>query len=133
MAGRLSAAAAMVAVLASVMPAPGAAEPLPDPTRPPAGLQEGAAAAPAAADVAGPVLQSVMISPERLAAIIDGNVVELGERFGDARLVKVTETGVTLRSASGAQELRLFPSVEKRPARAQPAPVRQAGGKAVDR
>lgn len=123
-----------VALLAVALAAPGAraAESLPDPTRPPAALRASAAAAsPSRDDGSGPVLQSVMISPERLAAIIDGTLVELGGSIGDARLVKVTETGVTLRSAAGTQELRLFPAVDKRPARSAAGAARNAGGKAV--
>lgn len=122
---RIARAAAMSAALAV---APVAAETLPDPTRPPAGLQDAASApAAAAAPAAGPVLQSVMISPNRLAAMIDGTLVELGESFGDARLVRVTETGVTLRGASGTQELTLFPGVEKRPVKVDAGKARRPG------
>jgi MSHA biogenesis protein MshK len=128
MAGGLT--ARIVLAAAALAVAPAAAETLPDPTRPPAGLQD-PASAPAAgpAPGAGPVLQSVMISPNRLAAMIDGTLVELGESFGDARLVRVTETGVTLRGASGTQELTLFPAVEKRPVKVDAGKARRSGQK----
>lgn len=101
------------------------AEPLPDPTRPPDGLVRGSGdAAPA---VTGPVLQSVMISGARRAAMIDGTLVELGGRYGEWRLVAVMETRVTLRGPGGTQELKLFPAVEKRLVRA-PAPEARGKG-----
>ncbi|MEO8407552.1 MAG: hypothetical protein ABI476_03895, partial [Oxalobacteraceae bacterium] len=61
---------------------------LPDPTRPPdsIGIERGEAAA---AAVAGPVLQSVLISPGRKMAIISGRAVKLHEKFGDAYLIHI--------------------------------------------
>lgn len=103
---RRQAAAALLFLAA----APLFAQTLPDPTRPPAWENAGAAGEGA------PVLQSVMISPKRRAALISGQVVELGGRFGDARLVAVNENGVVLRSDAGSEELKLFPAVQKRPA-----------------
>lgn len=97
-----------VAALLWLAAAPLFAQALPDPTRPPAWENAGAAGEGA------PVLQSVMISPRRRAALISGQVVELGGRFGDARLVAVNENGVVLRSDAGSEELKLFPAVEKR-------------------
>src|SRR5471032_1408079 len=63
-----------------------------DPTRPPA------AAAPTTADAEGKGsgLQSVFISGDRRAAIIGGQLVELGHKYGDATLVRVSENEVTL-------------------------------------
>lgn len=84
-----------------------------DPTRPPASLglaQEGISSAPAS----GPVLQSVLISPGRMVAIISGKTVSLGEKFGEARVVKITESEVLLRSGTDLQTLKLFPGIEKR-------------------
>ena len=89
------------------------AESFVDPTRPPASLglaQEGANAAPAT----GPVLQSVLISPGRMVAIISGKTVRLGEKFGEARVVKITESEVLLSSGTDLQTLKLFPGIEKR-------------------
>ena len=90
----------------------GFAESFIDPTRPPASLgvaQEGISAA-----ASGPVLQSVLISPGRMVAIISGHTVRLGEKFGDARVVKITEGEVVLRSDTDLQTLKLFPGIEKR-------------------
>lgn len=101
-----------------------AAEPLPDPTRPPAALgMEAAEVAPS-----GPVLQSILISPSRKSAIIDGKMVGLGDRYGAARVVRITETEVVLKTGAATETLRLFPDVEKRQARA-PKPGKASGGK----
>jgi len=81
-----------------------------DPTRPAIGfaveVPEGAAA--------GNQLQSVMISPTQSAAIINGVRVKLGEKYGDAVLVKVAESEVVLKSGNEQQVLKLYPGVVKR-------------------
>jgi MSHA biogenesis protein MshK len=84
-----------------------------DPTRPPAGIESGAAGLEADAG-GGPMLQSVLISPTQKAAIIGGVMVKLGEKYGDAVLVKVAENEVVLKSGATLQVLKLYPGVEKR-------------------
>lgn len=86
------------------------AESLPDPTRPaPLSAQDGTSG-----EESGPILQSVLISPGRRIAIISGQTVSLGGRFGTARVMKITENEVVLRSGDGFQTLKLFPNIEKR-------------------
>jgi MSHA biogenesis protein MshK len=92
-----------------------------DPTRPPAGLDTGPLEADAGDGGGGMMLQSVMISPTRRAAIINGVMVRQGEKYGDAVLVKVTENEVVLKSGSESQVLKLYPGVEKRVAAQPPA------------
>lgn len=82
-----------------------------DPTRPPGGM---AAAAGDEAVSTGPVLQSVMLSPGRKVAMISGEIVVLGGRYGSARLVKLTESEAVLKNGPETTVLRLFPLVEKR-------------------
>lgn len=105
--------AILPAVLLLSMAAPlSLAQQLVDPTRPPASLgtvhESGAASS-------GPVLQSVMIRSGQSEAIISGQTVKPGDKFGDARVVKITESEVVLRSGKDVQTLKLFPDVEKRP------------------
>jgi len=98
--------------LLAALPAP--AQQLPDPTRPPSMLnQDGGAAA-----AAGPVLQSVLISPERRMAIISGKQVELGGEFDGARVTSISETQVVLRSGGASRTLKLYPDIDKRGAAA---------------
>lgn len=99
--------------LLSSIPCPLNAEELPDPTRPPAII-----AAPVAAIGSGAVenqpmgLQSIIISRTRRAAIIGGETVELGGKYGDAKLIEVNEGNVVLHSAQGRQVMTLFPDVK---------------------
>lgn len=98
------------------------AQGLPDPTRPPAALAAGEAENARAREA--PVLQSVLVSPGRRAALISGTWVSLGGRYGDARVVAIDEAAVTLQGPEGRRELRLFPEVEKR--------IAEKGGKTPD-
>lgn len=93
-----------------------------DPTRPPAGI---AAEAPKGA-VAGNQLQSVMISPTRKSAIINGVAVELGKKYGDSVLTKVAEDEVVLESGSSRQVLKMHPGVDKKIEVVQAVPVAPA-------
>ncbi len=107
-----AAAVLLVAVAGAPSVMPAKAQGLTDPTRPPADL---AVKAPVIEGAASPVprLQSVIISPTRKAAMINGVVVELGGKYGDAVLAKVSEDEVVLRSSTSQEVLRLYPSVEK--------------------
>ena len=92
----------------------GMAETLVDPTRPPAALNP--ALANASTVNTGPVLQSVLVSRGRKVAIISGKEVKLNEKFGDARVIRITETEVVLRRGKSVQTLKLFPDMDKRAA-----------------
>jgi len=61
-----------------------------------------------------PVLQSIILSATRKAAMISGQTVILGEKFGEARLVNLTPSEAVLRTGEGLQVLKLFPDVEKK-------------------
>ncbi len=85
---------------------------LQDPTRPPAGISDPALifGQPIIPQVKG--LQSVIISPARCAAIIDGKTVELGAVHGNEILFEVGEHGVIMLGSNGKQRsIRLFPTV----------------------
>ena len=80
-----------------------------DPTRPPTvSATEGSGAS-----SGGARLQSVLISPARTVAVIDGKTVPLGGRIGGATLVSVSETGVTLRRGEQLEILKLHPNVRR--------------------
>ena len=99
-----------------MLAAASAAAAMNDPTRPPAAFTE----APAAAGVrASPVLQSVIIGKATRAAIIDGERVEIGGRFREARVVRITEEEVVLSEGSTTQVLKMYPDVEKKLVRAR--------------
>jgi len=58
------------------------------------------------------VLQSVLLSPERRYAIINGEVLALGGSVRGAELVAIREGEVTLRTGGALRTLRLFPDVD---------------------
>ena len=60
------------------------------------------------------VLQSVLLSPERRYAIINGEVLALGGSVAGAELVAIREGEVTLRSGGVLRTVRLFPNVDMR-------------------
>ena len=62
----------------------------------------------------GPVLQSILITPTRRSAIISGELVAQGGKFRDARVVRITDSEVVLRTGRNQETLKLFPGVEKR-------------------
>jgi MSHA biogenesis protein MshK len=84
---------------------------LADPTRPPFGAT-GDSAMPG--DTGGPVLQSVMIPKKgKPVAIIGGQQVKLGEKYGESRLTALTEREAVLEGPSGVEHLFLIPGIEK--------------------
>ncbi len=90
-----------------------------DPTMPPAA----AVASPLVgggvtekAEAAAAVLESVLIPlMGRPLAVISGKPVLLGEKFGEDKLVKVTEKEVVLRGQGGETRLSLNPAVSLKP------------------
>jgi len=106
-------AARLVAALVCASGLPAFAQALADPTRPP-----GASSAEAGGQgvATGPVLQSILVSSRRAEAIISGHTVKAGDKVGDAKVVKITETEVVLREGRDVQVLKLFPNIEKQPA-----------------
>ena len=101
-----------------------------DPTAPPPGLNgasEGtpraaahaASAAPAAsAPIAqAPRLESVRFGGDQPAtALVDGRMVHVGDRVGDAVVIAIDDQGLSLRSAKGAPRLlALAPGIHKTP------------------
>lgn len=110
-----------LSVLGSLLALAATAQTLPDPTRPPVLVT--AESAGEQVDT-GPVLQSVLIAPQRRLAIISGQTVELNGKYGDLTLIRVSETEVVLRNRQNVKEtqtLKLFPSFEKRMSQPNPS------------
>lgn len=104
----------MAGGLTGVIYSPSLAQVLTDPTRPPAATLADDGAEKEAGEGATPVLQSILISPSRRQAIISGKTMTVGEKVGDAKIVRITENTVILRNGSDLQTLKLFPGIEKR-------------------
>jgi MSHA biogenesis protein MshK len=84
------------------------AQALRDPTRPPIASKRDITEAP---EQSGWILQSVLISPERRYAIINGEIVPLGGSVAGAELIAVAAERVTLRTPEGLRIVQLFPNV----------------------
>jgi hypothetical protein len=82
---------------------------------------------------APPHLQSLLIGASRNYAIIDGQLVGVGDTFNDARVVKVSPAEVVLQSERGIQTLKLFADVEKRPVKPVAADTARLPAKAKRR
>ncbi len=84
---------------------------LADPTRPPSSIS--APVAEPGVEIADRAasLQSVIISKNRRAAIIDGQTIELGGKMGEVRLLEVNAGNVVIKTNRGREVLMLFPDV----------------------
>jgi MSHA biogenesis protein MshK len=101
---------------------PAVAQQLRDPTRPPSLIDEGEGVV-----NEGPVLQSILIAPDRKVAIISGQAVRVGEQFNGARLVSISETQVVLRNGNEVRTLNLFPDIDKHRSSAKTGAASAAG------
>ena len=88
---------------------------LADPTRPPAVFIEGDSGDDAKANEPPPVgLQAVVIRKgAKPVAVINGQTVQLGDKIGDAKLVKLNETEAVLQGPNGREVIRMTPAAER--------------------
>ena len=98
---------ALAATISLALSAGSTAQPFADPTRPPLELMGAHSAA------APTPLQSILLSSTRKGAIINGQYVPLGGAYGNARLVKITATEVTLRTGRTLEVLHLYPPLDR--------------------
>lgn len=109
-----------------------AAEPmLADPTRPPGAMA--AAALPAhpgsalAAPSTWPALRALRIAPHgESSALLDGRVVRVGERAGDAVVLAIDADGVVLRRGGIDRRLALLPATTPTHDARPPPPIQAA-------
>jgi MSHA biogenesis protein MshK len=119
MAGRLkSAALGMLAMLAGAANCFGQSDAsLPDPMRPPVAAGETAPTANANSEGMPATtngLQTIILGRGRKPmAVINGIAVGLGDKVGEARLVKLSETQAVLQGPGGKETLYLTPGVER--------------------
>jgi MSHA biogenesis protein MshK len=55
----------------------------------------------------------VLIAPGRSVAVVDGEMVRIGSRLGDAEVVKIDESGIVLRSSGRTETLKLLPDAKR--------------------
>lgn len=102
---------------------------LPDPTRPPVTSPE--TVVPGTENVPAPSgLQTVILGKgHKPMAVINGIMVELGDKIGEATLVKLTESEAVLQGPAGKEVLHLLPGVVKK---TESSGSKKADGKSHD-
>jgi MSHA biogenesis protein MshK len=110
MAAYLTAALAVIAVLGAPRVL---AQGLSDPTRPPREILGGSADAYAPAAGSSPV-QVVIISKNRRQATINGQTVNLGGRYGNATVVRITDEEIVLQRPEATETIKLYSSVQRK-------------------
>ena len=95
-----------------------------DPTRPPEALlatPQNTTPAPAAS-AAPPQLQSLRLSQSLArSALVDGHLLRVGDRLGEARVKAISEKGVLLRNPDGSElMLQLSPDVSRTESKEHP-------------
>jgi MSHA biogenesis protein MshK len=102
-----------LAVLLVMMTTPAAAAPFADPFRPPRQIEQpvvdDAAKAPA-----GSRLESVLIGPDRRIAVINGQQYLEGDRIGNGRVLRISESEVVIRHPDRDEKLTMFAEGGKR-------------------
>lgn len=101
------------------------AEPIGDPTRPPALLMGSDSTVEEAAQPQQ--LQSVLLATGRKVAVINGQSVALGGQIGDAFVTEISATGVVLRRGTEITRLELLPGIDKKPRRGSARREAQGG------
>lgn len=107
----------LVLVLAGLIGAGAAQAQFMDPTRPAGVLltpeMGGGIAAPVESGI-----QTVILRPGgKSAAVINGQYVVVGGKFGGKRVLRITESEVVLKGESGREIIKVMPAIEKIPAK----------------
>lgn len=110
---RVMRATAMTFVLAVLLPTQAMGQSLVDPTRPPAHAA-GVEASGGGDSEVEPRIQSILLSPGRKLAVIDGETVRLGAKHRGATVVSITPTQVVLKEGDSRRVLKLHPRVDKK-------------------
>jgi len=110
MAAHLTLALALVTTLGAP---PVLAQGLSDPTRPPREIIGGSADTYEPAGGWSPV-QVVIISKDRRQATINGRTVNLGERYGNATVVGISDEEIVLQRPEATEIVKLYSSVQRK-------------------
>ena len=135
MAGRLKAFIGILLVSAGSPGASGLAygqsdASLPDPTRPPVTASEPALPGVETVAPAGGLQTIILGKGHKPRAVINGVMVELGGKIGDATLIKLNESEAVLQGPAGREVLQLLPGIGKR---TESSAVKKVDGKKHDK
>jgi MSHA biogenesis protein MshK len=90
----------------------GLAQGLSDPTRPPREILGGTPDGYEPAVSSSPA-QVVIISKDRRQVTINGRTVNLGERYGNATVVRITDEEIVLKRPEATETIKLYSSVQR--------------------
>jgi hypothetical protein len=118
---------ACLALACTGWPLAGGAQGLADPTRPPSHLIDPAKGGMVQGEVSSNPLQSIIRSGKTRKALINGELVKIGDSVGTAVVESIGDAEVVLKQEDGSKEtLKLYPDVEisksKPKQRTAPAP-----------
>jgi MSHA biogenesis protein MshK len=103
---------------------------VPDPTRPPDGVMtpesSGGVIVPTESGVQAVIVRSK--GKGKSSAVINGQYVEVGDKLGDKKVLKITESEVVLQGEGEREIMKATPDIEKVPARKQAAAKRRTTG-----
>ena len=101
---------------------------VPDPTRPPMVVMTPESSGGVAVPVESGV-QTVILRPKgKSAAVINGQYVQVGDKLGDKKVVKISESEVVLQGESGREVMKVTPDIEKVPVKKKAAAKRRTTG-----
>lgn len=104
---------ACLALACSAWPLAGGAQGLADPTRPPSHLIDPAKGGLVQGEVSSNPLQSIIRSGKTRKALINGELVRIGDNVGMAVVESIGDAEVVLKQEDGSKEtLKLYPDVE---------------------
>jgi MSHA biogenesis protein MshK len=104
----------LAAAVAALLPFACGAQVFADPMRPPAEFMQSAPEGRPEVGATRPVLESILFSDQRRMAMINGRMVKVGDKVGQAVVAKITEEAVVLRVDGKLETIRMFPNLEKR-------------------
>lgn len=104
----------LAAAVAALLPLACGAQIFADPMRPPAEFLQPVPEGRQEVVASRPVLQSILFSDQRRMAMINGEMVKVGDKVGPAVVAKITEEAVVLRVDGKLETIRMFPNLEKR-------------------
>ena len=81
-----------------------------DPTQPPAGLSSMTATQPSTSPLQ---VQAITINKKQRYAMINGDMVKVGDTVSAGRIVQITENGIWIKSGNEVTHLPMLPNVTK--------------------
>lgn len=104
-----------------------------DPTRPPGGMATGPSTGLDGTGTDAVIgVQAIFIRPGgKSSALVNGQMLQVGDKLADKKVINITESEIVLRSESGRETMKLIPDVTKTPHKSAAIrlPVNSAGRK----